>query len=66
MGMGTFILKKTTKYASPKMLMDISGKDHARIFKSIMFYRIDEVEGLNFFKNGRVTYVTGQKFTIIV
>jgi hypothetical protein len=43
MGMGTLILKKAAKYASPKMLMDISGKDHARIFKSIMFYRTNEV-----------------------
>jgi hypothetical protein len=57
MGMGTLILKKATEYASSKMSMDIIGKDHARIFKSIMFYRIDEAEGLNFLKNRRVTYV---------
>jgi hypothetical protein len=59
MGMGTLILKKAVEYASLKMLMDISGKDHAGIFKSIMFYMLDEVEGLNFLKNGGVTYVTG-------
>jgi hypothetical protein len=58
MGMGTLILKKVTKYASLKMLMDISGKDHARIFKTIMFYKNDEAEGLSFLRNGGVTYLT--------
>jgi hypothetical protein len=57
MGMGILILKKASKYASLKMLMDISGKDHTGIFKSIMFYKIDEAEGLNFLRNGGVTYV---------
>ncbi len=42
------------------MLMDMGGKDRARIFKSIMFYKIDEVEGLNFLRNEGVTYVTEQ------
>jgi hypothetical protein len=58
MGRGTLILKKVIEYASLKMLMDISGKDHAWIFKSIMSYKIDEVEGLSFLRNGGVTYVT--------
>ncbi len=40
------------------MSMEISGKDLAWIYKSIMFYNIEEVEGLNFLRNGRVTYVT--------
>jgi hypothetical protein len=66
MGMGTLILKKATKYASSNMLMDISGKDHTQIFKSIMFYKMDEAEGLNFLKNGGVTCVTRQKVTPIV
>jgi len=57
MGMGILILKKASKYASLKMLMDISGKDHAGIFKFIMFYKIDEAEGLNFLRTGGVTYV---------
>jgi hypothetical protein len=61
MGMGTLILKKATKYASLKMLIDINGKDHTWTFKCIMFYTIDEVEGLNFLRNRGVTYVTGQK-----
>jgi hypothetical protein len=58
MGRGTLILKKATKYASFKMLMDISGKDHTWIFKSIMLYMIDEVEGRSVLRNGGVTYVT--------
>jgi hypothetical protein len=41
MGKETLILKKAAKYASSKMLMDISGKDLARIFKSIMFDKIE-------------------------
>jgi hypothetical protein len=43
MGKGNLILKKAAKYASLRMLMDISGKDLVRIFKSIMFYRIDKL-----------------------
>jgi hypothetical protein len=66
MGMGTLILKKTTEYASSKMAMDINGEDHVGIFKSIMFYRIDEAEGLSFLKDGRVTYVTEQKVIVIL
>ncbi len=48
MGKETLILKKATEYAPLRMLLDISGKDLVGIFKSIMFYRIDEAEGLNF------------------
>jgi len=55
--MGISILKKVTKYASLKMLMDISGKNLTRIYKSIMFYKIKKVESLNFLRNGGVTYV---------
>jgi hypothetical protein len=40
--------------------MDINGKNLVGIFKSIMFYKIDEAEGLNFLRNGGVTYVTEQ------
>jgi len=46
--------------------MDISGKDHTWIFKSIMFYMIDEAKGLIFLRNEGVTYVTEQKVTLIV
>ncbi len=45
--------------------MEISGKDLAWIYKSIMFYMIKEVEGLNFLGKGGVTYVTGQEVTWI-
>jgi hypothetical protein len=48
MGKETLILKRATEYASLRMLMDISGKDLVGIFKFIMFYKIDEVEGLSF------------------
>ncbi len=54
------ILKRAAEYASLRMPMDSSGKDLAGIFKSIMFYKIDEAEGLNFSRNGGVTYVTKQ------
>jgi hypothetical protein len=60
MGLEILILKKATKYASFKMLMGISGKDPAGIYKSITFYKIEEAEGLNFLRKGGVTYVTGQ------
>ncbi len=40
------------------MLMEINAKDLARIYKSIMFYKVKEAEGLNFLKKGGVTYVT--------
>jgi hypothetical protein len=43
--------------------MGINGKDLAGIYKSITFYKIKEVEGLNFLKKGGVTYVTGQGVT---
>ncbi len=54
------ILKKVAEYASLKMLMEISGKDPARIYKSIMFYKIKEVKGFNFLRKEGVTYVAGQ------
>jgi hypothetical protein len=54
-----FILKKAREYASFKMLMGISGKDPTWIYKSIMFYKIEEIEGLSFLKKGGVTYVIG-------
>jgi hypothetical protein len=63
MGRGTLILKKATKYASSKMLMDIN---QVGIFKFIMFYKIDEVEGFSFLRNRGVTYVTKQHVTLIV
>jgi hypothetical protein len=66
MGRGTLILKKVAKYASLRMLMDINGKDLVGIFKFIMFYKIDEAEGLSFLRNGGVTYVTEQQVTLIV
>jgi hypothetical protein len=52
------ILKNTTKYASFKMLMGISGKDLVGIYKSIMFYKIEKDEGIIFLRKGGVTYVT--------
>jgi hypothetical protein len=39
--------------------MEISGKDLARIYKSIMFYRIEKAKGPSFLRKGRVTYVIG-------
>ncbi len=65
-GKGTLILKKEIEYVSLKRWMDISGKDHTWIFKSIMFYMIDEAKGLIFLRNEGVTYVTEQKVTLIV
>jgi hypothetical protein len=55
--MEILILNKTTRYASLKMLMGISGKNFACIYKPIMFYKIKEVEGFSFLRKGRVTYV---------
>jgi hypothetical protein len=57
--MEMLILKKAIRYASSKMLMGISGKNHTRIYKSIMFYRTKKVKGLNFLRKGGVTYVIG-------
>jgi hypothetical protein len=45
------------------MLMDIN---QVGIFKFIMFYKIDEVKGFSFLRNGGVTYVTKQQVTLIV
>jgi hypothetical protein len=38
--------------------MGISGKDLARIYKSIMFYKIEKDEGIIFLRKGGVIYVT--------
>jgi hypothetical protein len=59
MGLEIVILKKAVEYASFRILMGINGKDPARIYKSITFYKIKKVEGLNFLRKGGVTYVTG-------
>jgi hypothetical protein len=37
--------------------MGISGKDPARIFKSIILHKVKRAEGLSFLRNGGVTYV---------
>jgi len=66
MGKGILILKKATKYVSLKIQMDINGKDRIGIFKSIMFYKIDEAKGFKFLRNERVTYAIEQKVTLIV
>jgi hypothetical protein len=66
MGMGIMILKKEVGYASLNMLMGISGKDHVKIYRSIMFYRTEETEGLNFLRKGGVTYVTKRKVILIM
>jgi hypothetical protein len=58
MGWGIFTLKKATGYASFRMLMGISGKDPAEIYKSITLHKIKRAEGLSFLKNRGVTYVT--------
>jgi len=34
---GALILKRAVECASSRMLMDVSGKDHIEIFKSITF-----------------------------
>jgi hypothetical protein len=38
---GTMILKKAAGFASSRMLMDISGRNLVRIFKSITFNQIE-------------------------
>jgi hypothetical protein len=38
--------------------MGISGKVPTMIYKSIMFCKIEKVEGLSFLRKGGVTYVT--------
>jgi hypothetical protein len=58
MGLEIFVLKKAAEYALLKMLMEISGKDPTRFYKSIMFYKLKEAEGLNFLRKGGFTYVT--------
>jgi len=59
MGIGILILKKETRYASLQTLMGTNGKDHAGIYRFIMFYWTIKAKVLNFLKKGRVTYVTG-------
>ncbi len=39
--------------------MGISGKDPTMIFKFITLHKVRRAEGLNFLRNGGVTYVTG-------
>ncbi len=63
MGLEILILKKAIEYASIKMMMGISGKDPVGIYKSIMFYKIEKVEGLSFLRKGGVTYVTSEGVT---
>jgi len=57
-GLGILTSKKEAEYALYRTLMGTSGKDPAGIFKSITFLKVRRVEGLNFLRNGRVTYVT--------
>jgi hypothetical protein len=59
MGLGILTLKKAAGYALFRTLMGISGKDPADIFKSITLPKFKRAEGLNFLRNGGVTYVTG-------
>jgi hypothetical protein len=61
MGMEILILKKAIGYASLKISMGINGKIYVGIYRSIMFYRIEEDEGFNFLRKGRFTYVTGHE-----
>jgi hypothetical protein len=50
-------LKKGAGYALFRTLMEISGKDPAGIFKSIILHKVKRAKGLNFLRNGGVTYV---------
>jgi hypothetical protein len=61
MGLGILTLKTAAGYALFRMLMGISGKDLAEIFKSITLHKIRRAEGLSVLRNGGVTYVTGQR-----
>jgi hypothetical protein len=63
MGWEILTLMKVAGYASFKMLMGISGKDPAEIYKSITLHKTKGAEGLSFLKNGGVTYVIGQGVT---
>jgi hypothetical protein len=63
MGLEILSLKKATEYASFRMLMGISWKDLAGIYKSITFHKIKGAEGFNFLRKGGVTYVTRQGVT---
>ncbi len=57
----TLILKRAADSASLRMPMDNNGKDPARIYKSITFYKIKEADGLIFLRKGGVTYVTNRE-----
>jgi hypothetical protein len=54
MGLEILILKKAAEYASFRMLMGISGKDPAGIYKSITLHKIKGAEGLDFLRKGGV------------
>jgi hypothetical protein len=58
MGLEILTLKKEVRSASFKMLMGISGKDPAEIFKSIIPHEVRRAKGLSFLRNEGVTYVT--------
>ncbi len=58
-GLGILTSKKEARYALYRTLMGTSGKDPAGIFKSITLLKVKRAEGLNFLRNGGVTYVTG-------
>jgi hypothetical protein len=58
MGLEILILKKVVGYASFRMLMGISGKGPAGIYKSITLHKIKRTKGLSFLRKGGVTYVT--------
>jgi hypothetical protein len=63
MELGILTLNKATGYASFRMLMGISGKDPAEIYKLIRLHKIRGAEGLSFLRKGGVTYVIGQGVT---
>jgi hypothetical protein len=58
-GLKILTSKKGAGYALFRTLMGISGKDHGGIFKFITLHKVRRAEGLNFFRNGGVTHVTG-------
>ncbi len=53
MRMVMLILKRVACYASLKMVMGISGKDHTRIYRFTMFYMIEKSRGTQLFKEGK-------------
>jgi hypothetical protein len=58
MGLAIWSSKKGAECALFRMPMGTSGKDHGGIFKCITLHKVWRVEGLNFLRNGGVTYVT--------